>query len=141
MCQLDVNDAGSFEEARSFLLNAGIDKIDYLICNAGISNLVSRNTATETNEEEMFDLFRTNVVGVMHTIQTFLDHLKNSEHKLCCAMSSEYGSIAGASMPPGASYRVSKAALNMMMKAFAIDPACGFSMLFSFSVFFIVVFF
>jgi NAD(P)-dependent dehydrogenase (short-subunit alcohol dehydrogenase family) len=124
ICQLDVNDAESFVQAREFVLGAGIEKIDYLIANAALSYLVESHTATQATVEEMFNLFTTNVVGVMHTVHTFLDLVQNLERKLVAAISSALGSIQDADVPVAVSYRVSKTALNMLMKGFVIDPAC-----------------
>ena len=129
-----MNDVSTLHGARDLLNTSGISKIDYLICNAGIANFDVRDAATETTEEAMMDIFRTNTVGVMHTIQTFLDHLKNSEMKTCCALSSRMGSIADSSDPIAMSYRVSKAGLNMLLKMFSVDPSCGLKPYVSFSI-------
>ncbi len=68
----------------------------------------------ETNEEDMMTTFQTNVVGAMHTVQTFREFVCNSALRLFVVISSDMGSITECTGENAASYRISKAALNML---------------------------
>ncbi|XP_042293580.1 C-factor-like [Sceloporus undulatus] len=127
--QLDVCKPSTIKEAAAkvseLLKGAGLN---ILINNAGIIKVES--TLESEKQEDMLEVFKTNVVGHMLVSQAFLPLLqkaaKESTHKgMNCNkaailnMSSEAGSITNVYMWEGAqvlSYRCSKAALNMLTK-------------------------
>jgi NAD(P)-dependent dehydrogenase (short-subunit alcohol dehydrogenase family) len=104
----------------------GIQTIDILIGNAGISNKDHpKDPVLKCDPEEMMKIFETNVCGNLRLLQTFTPMLLNGSLKLVLLMSSNQGSYDYAvhtheSDPVG--YRVSKTALNMLSVVYAIDP-------------------
>lgn len=122
--KLDVRDEYAFEELHDALPSFGVNTIDILIGNAGVSNPDHPDdTFMQCRPDEMLDVFRTNVVGNMKLLQTFKDMLCGSTLKIALIMSSSFGSLDHAAMVGGAtSFRVSKSALNMLCVLYATDP-------------------
>lgn len=121
---LDVTVDSSFEELKNQLSSFGVESIDILIGNAGIANSQHpHDSLFESNPEEMFNVFNTNVVGNLRLLQTFTPLLLKSNLKLAVIMSSSQGSLDNAAQfGEKTTYRISKAALNMMGVLYAIDP-------------------
>jgi NAD(P)-dependent dehydrogenase (short-subunit alcohol dehydrogenase family) len=72
----------------------GIVSIDVLIANAGISNPNHPDDPILTcSETTMMDVFKTNCIGTMLTLQTFTPFLEKSSTKLCVLLSSRLASI------------------------------------------------
>jgi NAD(P)-dependent dehydrogenase (short-subunit alcohol dehydrogenase family) len=121
---LDVVSKESHIALKRSLLSCGITDLDIVIANAGKSNPAHPDDpATSSSEEDMLDVFRTNVIGTMYTFQTFHEMLKGS--KLLVAISSRLGSLslAHSEMEGGVtSYRASKAALNSFALSFSVEP-------------------
>eukprot|EP00602_Paraphysomonas_sp_CaronLab_P000991 CAMPEP_0185032778 /NCGR_PEP_ID=MMETSP1103-20130426/21171_1 /TAXON_ID=36769 /ORGANISM="Paraphysomonas bandaiensis, Strain Caron Lab Isolate" /LENGTH=200 /DNA_ID=CAMNT_0027568797 /DNA_START=192 /DNA_END=794 /DNA_ORIENTATION=+ len=109
---MDVSKKSSCDGLRETLNTKGIDSIDILIANAGIAP--SRSSLLETTDEDMNSAFQTNVNGSMFTAQVLHDLVCASSGKLFVMVSSIMGSVYETSSPFAASYRVSKAALNMV---------------------------
>ncbi len=68
--------------------------------------------------------FKTNVVGVIHTVNAFLPLLRAGEMKKCIITSSEMGSvrmIIENNMTFAAGYSMSKAAVNVAAAKFAVQ--------------------
>lgn len=93
------------------------DPIDVLVCNAGIAG--KRGTSIGSFDYGSWEeVLRVNVLGAAAVAEAFVDHVAASERKIIAFMSSRLGSIAGTSgqtLP----YSSSKAALNMVAKAFS----------------------
>jgi NAD(P)-dependent dehydrogenase (short-subunit alcohol dehydrogenase family) len=125
--RLDVTKDDEFEQVKEELCNKGINCIDILIGNAGISSVDHpHNPFMQCSREDMIQVFNTNVVGNMKLLQTFHDFLNNSRLKLAVLMTSSLGSYTHAAEKAEGStvaYRVSKAALNMLAVLFATDPS------------------
>jgi NAD(P)-dependent dehydrogenase (short-subunit alcohol dehydrogenase family) len=126
ICRLDISEQSSFQELFSDFQKLGIQTIDILIGNAGISNKDHpKDPVLKCDPDEMMKIFQTNVCGNLRLLQTFTPMLLNGSLKLVLLMSSNQGSYDYAvhtheSDPVG--YRVSKTALNMLSVVYAIDP-------------------
>lgn len=122
--ELDVTDEMSVQKAAAYVENK-FGKLDVLVNNAGIFLDTPRKTHEITVNEFRLTL-ETNVLGVFSVTMAFLPLLKKSERANIINMSSDLGSLQQASDPnskydsvSGPSYRVSKAALNMLTLSLA----------------------
>lgn len=98
----------------------GLRAIDVLINNAGV--FLDHGTRFETiPEEAVLAAFQANVLGPMRVIRALLPWLKRSRAPVVANMSSVVGSIAANDAGGWYSYRMSKAALNMLNKSFSVD--------------------
>ena len=92
--------------------------IDLLFCNAGISG--KRGTSIGSFDYASWEeVLRVNVLGAAAVAEALVDNVAASERKVIAFMSSRLGSIAdsgGQTLP----YASSKAALNMVARAFSI---------------------
>ena len=113
---LDVADEASVQA-----LNTSVDgrNIDILINNAGVSG---RSAATfDTLDFDAFaDTLNVNAIGPMRVIAALKESVARSDEKKIINISSDLGGISEARGGHYA-YRASKAALNMLTKAFAED--------------------
>ena len=66
-------------------------------------------------------IFRVNVIGPMKIAQAFVEHVARSEQKKIVTLSSMVGSMALNDVGGLYSYRVSKAAVNAMMRSMGVD--------------------
>ena len=91
---MDTTSLESYKNAVESLKSKGISSIDVLIANAGISNPGHPVDPVLTcSEKTMMDVFRTNCVGTMLTLQTFTPFLLKGSTKLCILLSSRLASI------------------------------------------------
>ena len=94
------------------------DPIDVLVCNAGIAG--KRGTSIGSFDYESWnEVLRVNVLGAAAVAEAFVENVAASERKAIAFMSSRLGSIAetsGHTVP----YSSSKAALNMVARAFSL---------------------
>lgn len=120
MFQLDTVVAESHQAVLKQLQEAGVKNLDVVIANAGIG---SRGPVLQCTPAEMLDVYNTNVVGSMLTMQTYHDLLCASGVKLMVVISSRLGSIEQNDSGGCAAYRASKAALNMLAMSYAQDNA------------------
>ncbi|MFD3525383.1 SDR family NAD(P)-dependent oxidoreductase [Streptomyces sp. NPDC058653] len=111
--RLDVTDAASIADAAS-----GIDSLDVLINNAGISD---ESLPAQDEEVDAFRrIYETNVFGPVAVTNAFLPLLRRSDHPRIVNLSSGTGSLTWSTERMGgyrgafASYRSSKAALNAL---------------------------
>lgn len=111
----DVTDPPAIKR---FAANLRDTPIDLLFCNAGISG--KRGTSIGSFDYTSWEeVLRVNVLGAAAVAEAFVDNVAASERKLIAFMSSRLGSIAdtgGQTLP----YSTSKAALNMVARAFSI---------------------
>ncbi|CEG75331.1 hypothetical protein RMATCC62417_10394 [Rhizopus microsporus] len=122
--KLDTTNEQSLKSAVDEISKHAPNGIDVLINNAGIA--LSRKTITEAGKDELLKVFETNVAGVVETTNTFLPLLRKrgKEHtKKVVNISSILGSIGGIDVQEAATYRVSKAALNMVTKLQSLQLA------------------
>lgn len=120
---LDTTSADSYRAAVDSLQKKGITSIDVLIANAGITNPDHpSNPILTCSEKTMMDVFQTNCVGTMLTLQNFTPHLQRGATKLCVLLSSRLASIEQAEGVGGyTAYRASKAAMNMLAMTYSED--------------------
>lgn len=124
---LDIQKPEHFSDLKNFLCQRGINSIDVLIGNAGISNATHpHNPFMECTKEDMLEVYETNVVGNMLLLQTFHDMLLRGVPKIAAIMSSSLGSYTNAAEKAEGTtvaYRCSKAALNMLSVLYADEPS------------------
>jgi len=116
--RLDVTDEASIDaSARTVQSREG--GLDLLINNAGVNPGGERpgNLKADT----MLHTFHVNSVGPMLVAQRCLDLLRASDDAKILNISSILGSLARKSRGGGYSYSSSKAALNMLTRALALD--------------------
>ena len=120
---LDTTSRDSYKDVMERLKLEGITTIDVLIANAGITNPDHPADPILTcSEKTMIDVFKTNCVGTMLTLQNFTPLLQKGPTKLCVLLSSRLASIEQAENVGGyTSYRASKAAMNMLAMTYADD--------------------
>ncbi|WP_150466414.1 SDR family oxidoreductase [Francisella sp. SYW-9] len=96
--------------------------LDILINNAGIyPEHHKRISISNTDPSWINDAFQTNCLGAFYLIHNFKDNLLKSENPVVINMASQAGSIEQTKAGFGYSYRISKAALNMLTKTFASE--------------------
>ena len=94
--------------------------IDLLFNNAGTygqDDAVFGNT----DESRWIEAMRVNVIAPMKLMETFVDAVAASRHRLIATLSSKMGSMADNGSGGSYVYRSSKAALNAILKSAAID--------------------
>jgi NAD(P)-dependent dehydrogenase (short-subunit alcohol dehydrogenase family) len=112
---------------RNNLSSAGINTIDMLIGNAGISNPDHpHDPILQTSVEDMINVYETNCVGNLLLLQTFHSMVAKSQLKLVLLVTSDRGSYKNAAQTQKeedeiTSYRASKAGLNMIGVIYATD--------------------
>lgn len=94
--------------------------IDLLLNNAGITgeNGVTLNNVKRDNFLQVLDV---NCVGTIKLCDALLPNIKASQEKSILVISSQMGSISDNTSGRSYAYRASKAALNCVMRSFAID--------------------
>jgi NAD(P)-dependent dehydrogenase (short-subunit alcohol dehydrogenase family) len=110
--QVDIVDLASVRALRERLSPR---KLDTLFINAGICK-ANELTPTAVIDQDFLDMMLTNALSPMRVIEVFHDLV--AENGVIAAMSSEIGSITNSS-GFWELYSSSKAALNMLMKAFS----------------------
>jgi NAD(P)-dependent dehydrogenase (short-subunit alcohol dehydrogenase family) len=134
--QLDVTNQGSIKAAAE-RIGSELGRLDVLVNNAGIAQagkagrsfeeVVKSNKPGTASLEEVRALFETNVFGVMAVTQAMLPLLREAPAGRIVNVSSSSGSLtlnADPSFPYRAvfgNYSVSKAALNAVTLAFALE--------------------
>ncbi len=111
---LDINHSDQVAALRARL--AG-EAIDVLFVNAGISDS-SADTLPAASTEAFTRLMLTNALSPMRVVEAFADLVVPDG--IVAAMSSGLGSVANNSSAGMEIYRASKAALNMMLRSFAV---------------------
>jgi NAD(P)-dependent dehydrogenase (short-subunit alcohol dehydrogenase family) len=115
---VDVSDRNGIKALRSRL--AG-ERIDLLVCNAGISG--RRGMALGSFDyAEWEKVLRVNLLGVAAVIETLVENVAASERRRIAVISSRLGSISetrGMTLP----YATSKAALNLLARGLAAQLA------------------
>lgn len=114
--RLDVNDEGGFAALARALDGT---RIDVCVYNAGVFG--PRSNGVVAPEIADFDaVMHANVLGAMRAVPVVTPALARAKGTLAF-ISSTMGSIAGLSNTHGITYRASKAALNAVVKAAAVD--------------------
>ncbi|KAK7702727.1 putative secondary metabolism biosynthetic enzyme [Botryosphaeria dothidea] len=119
---LDVTSEESIKSAASHVSQAqGSSGIDVLVNNAGIS---SASFSAVEDMTDLDDIFKVNVGGVHNVTRAFLPVLKKGNLKKIINISSTLGSITKADAymhMRNPSYKISKAALNMLTVQYSIS--------------------
>lgn len=94
--------------------------IDILINNAGIygERRVELGNIERSNFLKVMDV---NCLGTLKVAEAFAPHVGKSQRKIMVTISSQMGSITDNSSGGSYAYRASKAALNAVMRSFALD--------------------
>jgi NAD(P)-dependent dehydrogenase (short-subunit alcohol dehydrogenase family) len=115
LCELDVGSASSVAALAVALKGRAID---ILINNAGH---LSAGHAEHNDPEAVLAMFRTNTLGPLMLSEALIDNLAASARRLIVTVSSDLGSLSGNASGGNLGYRVSKAAVNMVMRTLAIE--------------------
>ncbi|KAI7851102.1 4-dihydrotrisporin dehydrogenase [Circinella umbellata] len=118
---LDTVDPESVKSAAAQIQQLAPEGIDVLINNAGIVGALGANI-TNTDADEYRSLFNTNVVGTSDVTQSLLPLLRKRNTRRIINITSSLGSFT-VTTPFIPSYRVTKAAENMLGKLFADELA------------------
>ncbi|KAI8137113.1 4-dihydrotrisporin dehydrogenase [Fennellomyces sp. T-0311] len=116
---LDTVNLDSVKTAAEKIHQLAPDGIDVLINNAGIGGGGHQYNATNTTADEYVQVFETNVVGTSNVTQALLPLLRKRKTRHIVNISSILASIDNTTAGDLASYRVSKAAENMLTRIFA----------------------
>ncbi len=122
--KLDVTDTAGID-ALTIKLNG--QPIDALVNNAGISGTFEGQSLTRLDMSEFERVLKVNSYGPLRVSAAFLDLVARSRQRKIIAISSGYGSvasvenIAASGYPSYYFYAMSKAALNMGMREFALE--------------------
>ena len=113
--EMDVADAADIGRARRKL---EAEPIDVLVNNAGISG-PDHQTATDMDYDGLADALAVNAIAPLRIANAFLPNVKAAKGKIS-TLSSQMGSMQSASSDSLA-YRVSKAAVNKLMRGLATE--------------------
>ncbi|KAJ9610488.1 hypothetical protein H2200_005265 [Cladophialophora chaetospira] len=120
--EMVITDKDSLKAGAAFVEKALDGKgLDVLVNNAGVMPAALDGIASMDNLGEGF---KVNVEAVHYTTAAFLPLLRKGQQKRVFSISSTVGSIAmsaGYSFAPIPSYKVSKAALNMLTVQYALE--------------------
>ena len=101
--------------------------IDMLVNNAGLLGCTIDDQAPATfgtiDYEAWLEVHEINTMAPLRVTEAFVDHVAQSDMKLLFFMSTHMGSITDLADGGLYSYRSSKAALNLLVKALSIDLA------------------
>ena len=113
----DVGSEESIKKCVSVIEASGIDKVDLLVNNAGMSNRDHPDDlANNTDRSEMVNIFDVNVGGPLSMTNAIMSLLEKSSAPTVINISSLLGSMTASSRFNTTSYQCSKAALNMLTK-------------------------
>lgn len=94
--------------------------LDWIINNAGISGEAGV-TVGNIKRDNFLNVFNVNCLSALKVSEAFLPHLYKGQDKLVVNISSQLSSISENQRGRSYAYRSSKAALNCVMRAFALD--------------------
>jgi NAD(P)-dependent dehydrogenase (short-subunit alcohol dehydrogenase family) len=121
---LDLDDEASIEAAASRAAAAG--SVRLVICATGLLHDATMNPEKQWSAiraESMARAFAVNATGPALVARAFLPRLPRSGRSVFAALSARVGSIEDNRRGGWYAYRASKAALNMLIKTFAIELA------------------
>jgi len=122
---LDVTDTAGIDALAVKLKDRPIDA---LVNNAGIAGTFEGQQTATLDQDEFVRVLRVNSYGPLRISAAFLDHVAASKQRKIIGISSGYGSLASveslasSGYPSSYFYAMSKAALNMGLREFALDP-------------------
>lgn len=115
--KLDVTSDEDIENLKQKLNNRAID---LLVNNAGISGEKGVTTGN-INRKNFLEVINVNCLSVVKLSDALLTNIEKSHEKNILVISSRMGSISDNERGRSYAYRTSKAALNCVMRSFAID--------------------
>lgn len=124
--KLDVSDNAAIDALVTKLKGRPIDA---LVNNAGLTGDLEGQTLAKLDADEFDRVLRVNSYAPLRVSAAFLDLVAGSKQRKIIGMSSGYGSltsvekIASYGYPSAYFYAMSKAALNMGMREFALETA------------------
>ncbi|MDJ0905568.1 MAG: SDR family NAD(P)-dependent oxidoreductase [Woeseiaceae bacterium] len=119
---VDIADEDSIRAAAETI--AGNGPVDAVIAATGLLHdgpIQPEKSIAAIDGDAMLDVFRINTVGPVLIAKHFLPLLRRDARTLFAALSARVGSIADNRLGGWASYRASKAALNMLLRTAAIE--------------------
>ncbi|GAA5970774.1 hypothetical protein JCM3765_006304, partial [Sporobolomyces pararoseus] len=127
LLKCDVTDSKSTQEAAETLEKSGFiseSGLDCVIANAGVLG-GGWKSSSQFSEEDLTYNLKTNLYGVINTINAFLPILKKGKGKQIFVTSSTLGSIGGplGQTPVASAYSISKTAVNMYIVKLARELA------------------
>lgn len=127
LLKCDVTDSSSTQEAAQTLDKSGFisaSGLDTVIANAGVLG-GGWKSSSQFSEEDLTYNLKTNLYGVINTINAFLPLLKKGKGKQIFVTSSTLGSIGGpyGKTPVASAYSISKTAVNMYIVKLARELA------------------
>ena len=118
----DLTDEGSIRAAADAVAAHG--PVDAVIVASGLlhrGDIQPEKTLRSIDAESMLEVFRVNTIGPVLLAKHFLPLLRRDARTLFAALSARVGSISDNRLGGWASYRASKAALNMLLRTAAIE--------------------
>ena len=120
---LDLGDEGSIAAAAERI--AGDGPLDVVIVATGLlqrePDVAPEKSWRALDGDAMAEVFRINTIGPALVAKHFVPHLRGEGRPLFAAISARVGSIGDNRLGGWHSYRASKAALNQIMRNFAIE--------------------
>ena len=120
--EFDFHDEDSIRVASETAAENG--PIDLVVVATGVlhsERLAPEKALKDIDPELMLESFRVNSVGPVLLAKHFLPHMRRDSKSVFAAISARVGSISDNRLGGWASYRASKAALNMLLKTAAIE--------------------
>ena len=122
--RLELGSERSIESAAS---EVGDKRLDLVIVASGIlhrgQELQPEKSLRGLSAEALQEVFAVNTIGPALVAKHFLPKLRNHHKAVFAALSARVGSIADNRLGGWASYRMSKAALNMLIRTVSIEQA------------------
>jgi NAD(P)-dependent dehydrogenase (short-subunit alcohol dehydrogenase family) len=115
--EIDVTDGASVQRAAGRLQGRAID---VLVNGAGVYGASGQKLGS-LDYEDWRQVLEVNLLGPARVCEAFLDSVERSDRRLIVTITSGMGSLADNTSGGSILYRTSKAAVNMLMRASAID--------------------
>lgn len=124
---IDITDEASIRNAAVAVTATA--PVDAVIVTTGMlhdDRIQPEKSFADIDAEQMLQVMRVNAVGPALIAKHFLPRMRKGEKTVFAALSARVGSISDNRLGGWASYRASKAALNMLLKTAAIEHARRF---------------
>jgi NAD(P)-dependent dehydrogenase (short-subunit alcohol dehydrogenase family) len=122
---LDLTDEQSIDKAASVAANNS--PLDLVIVASGIlhrdGELMPEKSMRELNAKALAEVFAVNTIGPALVAKHFLPKLRRHHKTVFAALSARVGSIGDNRLGGWPSYRMSKSALNMLIRTLSIEQA------------------
>ena len=122
---LDLTDEGSIDKAATYA--AGMSPLDVVIVASGIlhrdGELMPEKSMRDLNSKALAEVLAVNTIGPALIAKHFLPKLRRHHKTVFAALSARVGSIGDNRLGGWPSYRMSKSALNMLIRTVSIEQA------------------